>query len=544
MLRIYLDRGDGSGRWMDLPASPEEMEDASAVLDASASGNQHTQVGDAQSSVQNLPGYLRGMSVGSQALKELDFLARRMDGMDGSEQSVFGAALAIENPRSLMELVNLSCNLDKFDHYPELTGEAMLGKYLVSRDSGKIPERLSALLDCESIGANYARTHAGCFTEAGYTVRSDRALEPLYDGERLPDPCYEKNSLLVLKFYAKGYHPSVYLPAPEAKLQAMAENIGVSSLDECGSFSIKENMEGLKDRLPCGASVGELNRLAAELAQVLDGTEGQRKTLFAALEAEAPSNIDDAIRIFRQLDQYEIVLTPEEFTAPSDYAHRAMEGSGQYYVDGFTAGYVDFEGLGKAMMKEDGAVPTSFGIVARSDHGIAQLPEEPTVLKLFSPLCARQYERDDWGQPGDREQEVYSCELCGYAEEIRKAVEKENEYLDGERGLAEYIDNKILNRKVSGMKPSVEVWNDELWGVLEVQVHGELSEGEMKELISEWSGQESDGWGENLEQQPIKTEDGELYVSFWHSGADFFIKPEQELKGRDSQGMGMQMGGM
>lgn len=544
MLEIYLKRNNGQGIWLKMPSSPAETGEAYAALDGADSENQHTQIGDVASSIPNLPDYLRGMSVSNQTLKELDFLARRISGMTESEQKVFGAALAIEKPRSLIELVNLSCNLDKFDHYPELTNEGLLGNYLVSRDSGKIPERLSALLDCESIGANYARTHAGCFTEAGYTVRSGRALEPLYDGERLPDPCYEKNSLLVLKFYTKGYRPSLYLPAPEVKLQVMAENLGVSSLNECKSFSVEENVEGLKDRLPCGASAGELNRLAAELAQVLDGTEEQQKTWFAALEAEAPSNIDDAIRISRQLDQYEIVLTPEEFTAPSDYAHKVMEGSGQYYVDGFTADFVDFEGLGKAMMKEDGAVPTSFGIVARADHGIAQLPEELTVLKLFSPLCARQYGQDDWGQPSDREQEVYSYELCGYAEEIRKAVEKENQCLDGERGLAEYIDNKILNRKVYSMRPSVEVWNDELWGVLEVQVHGELSEGELKELISEWSGQESDGWGENMEQEPIKTEDGELYVSFWHSGNDFFIKPERELKGQGSQGMGMQMGGM
>lgn len=544
MLRIYLDGGWGLGRWVDMPASPEGMREADFVLETSAHRNQYTRIGDAESSVQKLSDYLRGKNLDEQAMNELDFLARRIDSMTESEQKIFGAALGIEKPRSLMELVNLSCNLDKFDHYPELTDEGMLGKHLVSQDSDKIPERLSALLDCKSIGANYAQTHAGCFTEAGYTVRSGRALEPLYDGKHLPDPCFEKNSLLVLKFYTKGYSPTLYLPAPEAKLTAMAKSLGVSSLDECASFSIAENLTGLKNRLPCGASVGELNHLAAELAQVLDGTEGQRKKLLAALEAEASSSVDDAIRISRRLDQYEIVLPLEEFKAPSDYARKVMEDSEQYYVDAFTADYVDFEGLGKAMMREDCAIRTSFGIVVRSDHAIAQLPEELSILKLFSPLTASLYELDEWGQPSDRKQEVNGYDLCCYGDEIREAVEKENQYLDEERGLAEYIDNKILNRKVSSMKPSVEVWEDGLWGVLEVQVHGELSEGEMKELISEWHGEESDGWGENMEQKPIKTEDGELYVSFWHPGNDFFIKPERELKGQSTQNIGMQMGGM
>lgn len=284
-------------------------------------------------------------------VEELVFLNRRINGMTKQEQGIFGAMLEIEKPHSLLELVNLSCNMDKFDHYPELTDKALLGEPLVNRDRDKIPERLSALLDYESVGAKYAGSHAGCFTEHGYTVRSDHALEPLYDGEHLPDPCYEKNSLLTLKFYSKGYSPTLYLPAPEVKLDGMAENLGVSRLDECASIFIEENVEGLKDRLPRGVSVKDLNRFMSELGQVSDGTEEQRKKLYAALEAEAPFTIDAAIRISQELDRYEIVLQPEEFTAPSAYAHKVMGDSEPCYTDDFMARFVDFEGLGKAMMK-------------------------------------------------------------------------------------------------------------------------------------------------------------------------------------------------
>ena len=54
----------------------------------------------------------------------------------------------------------------------------------------------------------------------------------------------------------------------------------------------------------------------------------------------------------------------------------------------------------------------------------------------------------------------------------------------------------------------------------------------------------NDGWGEGLEQREIKVEDGELYLSFWDSSDRFFIKPEDELKGSQSFGFGMTMGGM
>ena len=135
-------------------------------------------------------------------------------------------------------------------------------------------------------------------------------------------------------------------------------------------------------------------------------------------------------------------------------------------------------------------------------------------------------------------------DICGYQEDILSLIEQEHLDTEGDRGLAVYLDNVLLGRKVYSMNPTVEVWQGELWGVLEVQTRGELSAGEMQELISEWSGQCSDGWGEGFEQRPINTGDGELYVSFWHSGSDFSIKPEQELKGEQAQGFGIQMGGM
>ena len=51
------------------------------------------------------------------------------------------------------------------------------------------------------------------------------------------------------------------------------------------------------------------------------------------------------------------------------------------------------------------------------------------------------------------------------------------------------------------MKPTVEVWHGELWGVLEVESHNQLSEREIEAVKEYWEGQESDGWGEGFEQR-------------------------------------------
>ena len=132
-------------------------------------------------------------------------------------------------------------------------------------------------------------------------------------------------------------------------------------------------------------------------------------------------------------------------------------------------------------------------------------------------------------------------EIVEYQEEILAAIEREKLPNEGERGLAVYLDNDVLKGKVYSINPTVEEWDGKLWGVTEVQSHGELTQAEHDEVISELTGQFSDGWGEGFEQRSIDTLDGELYLSFWDAGNGFFIEPEEQLKNQQSQGFGMIM---
>lgn len=172
------------------------------------------------------------------------------------------------------------------------------------------------------------------------------------------------------------------------------------------------------------------------------------------------------------------------------------------------------------------------------------MKETLTTIRLFSPLTANLYAADEYGDFPDCPEELSPAELCNHEDAILEQIQKEHLDSEGDRGLAVYLHDEVLEQKVYSMNPSVEIWQGELWGVLEVKSHGELSPSELDALTVEWCGQESDGWGEGFEQRPIKTDDGELFVSFWHSGSDFFITPEQKLKQPTEQNFGMQMGGM
>ena len=171
------------------------------------------------------------------------------------------------------------------------------------------------------------------------------------------------------------------------------------------------------------------------------------------------------------------------------------------------------------------------------------MKNELQSLRFFSPLFPHLYRKNEWGDLDDYREDLSAGEVLEYEDEILAHIQKEKLPDEGERGLAVYLDDD-LSQKVYSINPSVEEWNGELWGVTEVQTHGTLSPSELAELTEWLSSQFSDGWGEGMEQREIKVDDGELYLSFWDSSDRFCIKPEDELKGSQSFGFGMTMGGM
>ena len=86
----------------------------------------------------------------------------------------------------------------------------------------------------------------------------------------------------------------------------------------------------------------------------------------------------------------------------------------------------------------------------------------------------------------------------------------------------------------------VENVDGELYGVIRTGLREPFSPEEELEWIDELTGQAADGFGEGLEQREIKTEDGELYVSFWHSGEDYFMENETDFRQRMSDNLGFE----
>ena len=405
-----------------------------------------------------------------------------------------------------------------------------------------VPESIDACVGYDQVAGGYLADHPGVFTDSGLVSRKDEPLVMVYDGQKQPEPYCDPDGIITVRLNPLGKPQALTLtlPTSQERLEAVAEELGVMDLSEC-YVSYSSTIPGLMDRLPNYDGLECLNLAAACLGE----SDEKNRLFMAVMEAELPSSMFEIPELLDELSQYH--LLPEDIKTPEDYAHHMFASEDfpdRYYVDGFTSDFVDYNALGKALMKENGVAQTSFGIVERYDRAIRQLPEELTDMRLFSPLTAQVYPRTEYGDLENEPDSMSAYELTDYQDEILAAIERDNRDTGGERGLAEYLNNVLLGRKIHSMIPTVEEWNGKLWGVLEVQTHGELSEGELRGLSEEWEGQCSDGWGEGFEQREIKIDQGELNVSFWHSGRDFSILPEQELKNQPEQRPGIGMGGI
>ena len=155
-------------------------------------------------------------------------------------------------------------------------------------------------------------------------------------------------------------------------------------------------------------------------------------------------------------------------------------------------------------------------------------PPETHLLKLYMPMTAELYERNDYGDLEDYPLELDSREAVEFADSISAALLRERHPEEAERGLMGYYhDNDGVNQKVKSYVFTAEVRDNRLWGVSECMVQGELTPEELETLKETVAGQASDGLGEGFEQREIKVDGNELFAHLWQDSG-WSIQTEQE----------------
>ena len=160
----------------------------------------------------------------------------------------------------------------------------------------------------------------------------------------------------------------------------------------------------------------------------------------------------------------------------------------------------------------------------------------PVKLSFYCPLKGQVNEWDGGMEDTD------NSTLLENQEKIEALLEEEQQPEDGD--MAEYLvgDNPELYAKLYFAEFGVEERGGQLYGRVDCWFNQRPNEDEIDYLREEIIGQAADGFGEHFEQQPIRIDEGDLYVSFWDCGDDYFMYTDDEMEAH-LQGS-MTMGGM
>jgi hypothetical protein len=144
-------------------------------------------------------------------------------------------------------------------------------------------------------------------------------------------------------------------------------------------------------------------------------------------------------------------------------------------------------------------------------------------MKFYCPLEISRWYDDEYNEISPNEAAAYGSEINHFISDFDLPEEKE-------RGLMHWYNRgNSVDQKVFSAFMSVEENDGELVGVVTASVYGQLTKDELEDLREYFIGQLSDGAGESLEQSPIKTSDGEIYVSFWSFDDSWSLQTAEEM---------------
>ncbi len=376
MLKVFLTRVDKeNGVWLSLPTTPADIGVAYATLDnINGTENLDTRLTGVESSIRNLRQYLIGKSTDDpNTIKELDFIARRIDGFTETEAVLFSGALGIESINTLTDIINLTYSLEGYELYPDVTTANELGQYLVESGEVQIHESALPYVDYERVATEYEANNSGSYTAAGYVAKTGGSMERIYDGITLPDVNADKDYIFNLKLISQYSFDSLEapytlkLPTSDIALRQARDQLRVKHFDECEIVDFDCPIANLSDKLHMDGDIYSLNKLAQKIKDMLPN-EGMVTKLLAALEAEMPEDLGNTLDIAEDLDRYELI--PVSVINATDYAHHVLFESGRYdiFVDDEINSFVDYEKYGNYKMVEDGVKQTAFGMIRRIDE--------------------------------------------------------------------------------------------------------------------------------------------------------------------------------
>lgn len=482
-------------------------------------------------------------------MDEVNFFAKRMESLTAYEQGVLETYAAEQGMETVKDLINLTYSMKGLSLITDFSDGREVGRRLYMDEHLGISEEESRRMDFEAYGKKVLAEGNCKILPGGVFVTQGFEMQEVYNGRTFPEYVYDTDktvAALAMKNKAGG-RDYLYLPTDYYSVNLMKERLRIQDLKECiveevHNLQLPESLVPGPDRLRCVEELTFFNEMCHQVAWF---NAEKMKRLEMAVELAGAETYTDVTYIARNLQEFEAVPSVHN---DEEYGKFLVTKSGIFEVDELLLLHIDYAGV--AADKRDGTLAASryvsggFVGTEREIHEYLEydgefaspLEKDPDCYQrfcLYSPLTGGLVvDGEDAGT-------LYSSDLMTYAEEIEKAVYEDDCASGDVRGLMHYFDrDREVAAKVASAWPAVKEVDGDLYGVLICEITESLTEGEISVLKDYWTGQMSDGWGEGFEQQPIQTEEGELYVSFWSSenfwkvmtAEELGIEQEQEMK--------------
>ena len=302
----------------------------------------------------------------------LNALAQRLALLDEDGQIAFDALVRIERDKGitscpLERLVDLAYSTECCDVYPGVSNYGELGYHYVENGMvpslKDIPEEEMAFIDFEKIGRKFSESEGGILTSRGYVMQTED-LKKVFRTLDLTPHRPDYTILLELTFGQK--QATLQLPADPTRIEDTLGRLGTLDFGDVQITCLDCAVPALTPYLRSEDHVSEgqvfyIKLLAGELQ---DMAPAQLTKFKAVLEATGEHTVLGATDIAHDLDAY--LFTPRLVSA-YDVGLNFLESELGVHVAETLLPHVNLYGYGNALLKDQKAEVTEYGLVSRED---------------------------------------------------------------------------------------------------------------------------------------------------------------------------------
>lgn len=350
-------------------------------------------------------------------MDELNFLAKRLDGLNEEERLVLRAIspkimkVGEDELVSMKDLINMTYGLDEVSVISNVSTPQQLGQFVIEndlhRDVEAVPEDSLYLLDTKKIGELQQRNDGGVFVDGNYVVAGEYELREVYDGQHLPTeeatPWYAfrldvtrppaGDNLAEIEAMAE----TLSLPVAREEADALAQRLGLERIEDCVYLGFESSIPQIDaDKFGDMHNFDQLNNLSEMMLEMSPSDQVKFK---AVLSAEEPENIEQVLDIARGLDQYEFApMVEDEAHFFKSYLLRHLDTKvDPKWLDSLLA-----RNEGTELLERLGGTLTDYGVVSsRGGHlyepvsryeqtDSMDVRKEPVVTEDYEPTEAEE----------------------------------------------------------------------------------------------------------------------------------------------------------